>query len=319
MSIASNDERERILVAGATGVVGRRLLPALLADGHSVAGMARTTAAAEAVEGMEALPVLADLLDREAVFEAVRAVRPTVIVHQATALREGVDPRHIARSMAPTNALRTEGTRNLVAAAERYGVQRLVAQSIAFAYAHQGPAQLDEEAPLALGAGGGWGEVAAAVAELERTVMSARHVQGVVLRYGGFYGPGTAVSREGMVGQLLAKRRLPVIGNGRGQTPMIHIDDVIGATLDAVERGWGVYNVVDDVPAPAAEWIPALAAALGAPPPRRIPAWVARPLAGSHAVAVMTTQRGARNEKAKAELGWRPEHADWREGFRTLA
>jgi nucleoside-diphosphate-sugar epimerase len=309
---------QRVLVAGATGVVGRRLLPALAAAGHSVFGLARSARAAALVSELGGTPLSADLLDRDAVREAVRAARPTVVVHQATAL-SAVDPRRLATTMAATNALRTAGTRHLVEASERLGVQRLVAQSIAFAYRHEGPAVLDETAPLDLGAPGGWDGVVRAIAELEEIVMGAVQVQGVVLRYGGFYGPGTAVAPDGVVGRLVARRRLPVIGDGAGQTPMIHIDDVIGATLDAVDRGWGVYNVVDDVPAPAREWIPALAAALGAPPPRRVPVWVARLTAGPHAVRAMTTRRGASNAKAKAELGWRPEHPDWRDGFAALA
>ncbi len=299
-----------MLVVGATGVVGTRLLPALLAEGHTVFGLARSDAAAARVARLGAGVARGDALDAAAVLDAVRAARPTVLVHQATA----IDPR----DMEPTNRLRTVGTRNLVAAAERCGVQRLVAQSIAFAYRHEGPAVLGEDAPLDVAAPEPWGAVARAVAALEDAVMGAAQVQGVVLRYGRFYGPGTALAPGGAFARLLHARRLPVIGDGGGLMPFVHVDDVIGATLDAISAGWGVYNVVDDAPAPAREWVPALARAVGAPPPRRVPAWVARLTTDRQLVREMTTQRGASNAKAKAELGWRPEFPDWRVGFRAM-
>jgi nucleoside-diphosphate-sugar epimerase len=303
----------RILIAGATGVIGRRLVDSLSAAGHEVHGLARNEASAELIRSRGGAPVSGDLLDAESVERAVAHVRPTVVLHQATALKH-VSPRKL-ETIDPTNRLRTEGTRNLVRAAERHGVQRLVAQGIAFAYAHEGPDVLAEDAPLDVHAPGAWGAVARAVAVNEETVMAASNLVGVVLRYGQFYGPQTGTFPEGHLADLVRTRRMPIIGGGGGRFSFIHIDDAVSATLHAIDGGWGAYNIVDDQPTPASEFIPALAEALGAPAPRRISAWLARPLAGQHGVSTMTTQRGASNLRAKAELGWRPEYPGWREGI----
>jgi nucleoside-diphosphate-sugar epimerase len=263
----------------------------------------------------EVLAALGRTHDPGNVERAVAAVRPAVVLHQATAL-SGLsgNPRRLAREVEPTNRLRTEGTRNLVGASERHGVNRIVAQSIAFVYVHEGPEVLTEEAPLDVDASGGWDAVARAVAVNEETVIGASGMVGVVLRYGQFYGPETGTFPEGVFAELLKRRRMPVIASGEGRFSFIHIDDAVSATLAAIERGSGIYNVVDDEPVRERDFAPGLAEALGAPAPRRIPAWVARLAAGQHAVRLMTTQRGASNRRAREELGWRPKYPSWREG-----
>ena len=303
----------RIFLAGATGVIGRRLVPLLLAEGHHVTGMTRSPERAEQVRAQGAEAVICDALDADALRSAVVAAQPDAVIHQLTEIPSRLDPRKYTEQLAATNRLRREGTRNLLAAATAAGAGRLVAQSIAFAYAAAGDWVLDEQAPLALDAPPPMDAPVGAVAELERQVLEAG---GVVLRYGYFYGPGTAFGADGYYAELVRKRRFPVLGSGEGRWSFIHVDDAASATVAAVERGAsGVYNVVDDDPAPVREWLPVYASALGAKPPMRLPAWIGRIAAGSVAVAGMTTQRGANNAKARRELGWAPAHSSWREGF----
>jgi nucleoside-diphosphate-sugar epimerase len=313
--------RRRILIAGATGEIGRRLTPALVAGGDEVFGLARSDASAAAVAELGATPVRGDALDREAVMAVVAEARPEIIVHQLTAIpRSGINPRKFAEAFGPTNRLRREATRHLADAAEEHGVRRLVAQSIAFAYPPAGPPVLEESTPLDTGAEGGWGEIVRAVAALEDAVLGGSGFEGVVLRYGQFYGPGTAYAADGAIGSMVVKRRLPVIGDGSGRQPFIHMDDATSATLAALapDAPAGVYNVTDDDPAPSRDWIPGLAEALGAPKPRRVPVWLARLAAGPDAVRTMTVQRGASNARIRSELGWQPAYPDWRAGFATL-
>jgi nucleoside-diphosphate-sugar epimerase len=306
-------------MAGATGQIGELLTPALVATGDEVYGLARSERSAEKIRELGAMPVLGDALDGDAVMDAVAQARPDVVVHQLTAIpRSGVNPRKLGEAFAATNQLRRQGTQNLVQAAERHGVARVVAQSIAFAYQPEGAEILDESAPLDTGADGDWGEITRAVAALEEAVLGGAGFEGVVLRYGAFYGPDSPYSPDGAYGEMVMKRRLPIVGGGAGRQPFIQLDDAVSATLAAIDNGTGVYNVVDDDPAPASEWIPGLAEALGARPPRRVPAWLARLAAGPAAVRVMTTQRGASNARIRQELGWAPRYPDWRAGFPTL-
>jgi len=314
------DHPRRVLVAGATGAVGRRLVPMLVAAGHEVHGLARSDRSAGVVAALGAAPVPGDALDREAVMRAVRATRPHVVVIQLTAIpSRGVRPRRMGEDMAATNRLRREATRHLVDAARTYGAERVVAQSIAFAYAPVGGWVRPESAALDTGADGDWGDVVRAVATLEHLVLASGGPVGVVLRYGGFYGPGTVMAPDGPVAELARRRRLPLVGEATGVSSFIHVDDAAAAAVAAVSRGAGVYNIVDLDPAPAHDWIPAYAEALGAPPPRRVPAWLVRLLAGPHAVEAMLHGRGASADRALAELGWRPSRASWRDGFRELA
>ncbi len=306
----------RVFLAGATGAIGRRLVPMLLADGHQVTGMTRSKDKLDGLRALGAQPVLADALDAAAVCAAVREARPDAVIHQLTALPQRIDPRKIERDFAMHDRLREEGTRILVAAAQDAGAARIVAQSIAFSYAPgpRGTVHVERD-PLLSDPPKSFARSARAVRELERAVLDAG---GVALRYGYFYGPGSAIAPSGSMGQDLARRRMPIVGGGAGVWSFIHIDDAARATVAALTRGHsGAYNIVDDEPAPVSQWLPALAEALGAPRPLRVPAWLARPLAGGYGVATMTTSQGASNELAKRELGWQPQHASWREGFRT--
>jgi nucleoside-diphosphate-sugar epimerase len=306
----------RVFVAGATGAIGRRLVPMLLADGHQVTGMTRSPGKVEELRALGAEPVLADALDAEAVGAALRDAQPDAVIHQLTALPQRIDPRKIERDFALHDRLRDEGTRILVAAAQDAGATRILAQSIAFSYAPGPPDTVHiEQDQLLSDPPKSFARSARAVRELERAVLDAG---GVVLRYGFFYGPGSAIAPSGSMGQDLARRRMPIVGGGGGVWSFIHVDDAARATVAALTRGQsGAYNIVDDDPAPVSQWLPALADAVGAPRPMRVPAWIARPLAGSYAVATMTTAQGASNALAKRELGWQPEYTSWREGFRT--
>ncbi len=260
--------------------------------------------------------MVADALDSDAVMSAVREARPDAVIHQLTAIPARLDPRRIERDFALTNRLRTEGTKNLVAAAQRAGAARIIAQSVAFAYA-PGPAGTvhGEDDPLNMSPPTQFKGSAEALAALERTVLGAA---GLVLRYGYFYGPHTAISRTGSMGADVLRRRLPIIGKGQGVWSFVHVEDGARATVSALTHGdCGAYNIVDDEPAAVSEWLPALAEALGAKRPYRVPAFAAQLLAGDYAVATMTRGQGASNERAKTELGWTPWHPSWRAGFRN--
>jgi len=306
----------RVFLAGATGVIGRRLLGLLISEGHEVTGMTRSAQRAESVRARGAQPVVADALDAGAVRAAVMQARPEAVIHQLTSLPARIEPRKMRRDFELNDRLRSEGTRILVAAAQAAGAKRILAQSIAFAYAPGPPGTVHSEGdPLHLDAPEPFRRSALALRDLEQTAGQAG---GIVLRYGYFYGSGSAISREGSMGEDLARRRLPIIGSGGGVWSFIHVDDAAAATVAALERGRpGAYNIVDDEPARVADWVPALAEALGAPRPMRVPAVIARPLAGAYGVMIMTRAQGASNELARRELGWEPAHPSWREGFRT--
>jgi 2-alkyl-3-oxoalkanoate reductase len=310
----------KVFVAGATGAMGRTLIPRLVQQGHEVVGMTRSAARQDAVRRLGARPAVADALDPDAVAQAVAAAEPEVVVHQLTALAEARPSRRVERTFAATNRLRTEGTDHLLAAAQAVGARRVVAQSFgAFRFSRTGGPALPESLPLDPDAPPpSLRGVQAAYSYLERAVTGIEWGEGIALRYGGFYGPGTGVSRapDAELGQLVRARRLPVVGDGGGITSHVHIDDAAAATLRAIEGGApGVYNVVDDDPAPMRDWVPALADALGAKPPRHAPRWVVGALAGGAVAAMLTETHGADNAKAKRELGWTPRYASWREGF----
>jgi nucleoside-diphosphate-sugar epimerase len=263
--------------------------------------------------------VVADALDRDAVLAAVVAARPEVVVHQLTDLAGATDLRRFDEGFASTNRLRTEGTDHLLAAARAAGARRLVAQSFAgWPFARTGGPVKTEDDPLDPDPPAELRRTLDAIRHLESAVLGAAGLEGVVLRYGGFYGPGTSAGEGGFMLAELRRRRIPIVGAGTGVWSFVHIDDAATATVAAVGRGVpGIYQVVDDDPAPVSDWLPALAAAVGARPPRRVPVWLARLLAGSHGVVLMTEARGAANAKAKRELGWRPAYPSWRQGFRT--
>ncbi len=314
----------KVLVAGATGVVGRALIPQLVARGHEVVGMTRSAAKQDLVGSLGARSVVADALDREAVALAVATAEPEVIVHQLTAFSEPANLRAARRpdssaAFTLTHRLRTEGTDHLLAAGQAAGVRRVVAQSFgAFRFARTGGPVLTEAEPLDPNPPAALRKTQAGYLYLERAVTTIDWGEGIALRYGAFYGPGTTISldRDAAMAAPVRKRRFPIIGGGGGVSSYIHVDDAAAATVLAVERGRpGVYYIVDDDPAPVREWLPALASALGAKPPRRVPRLLARLVAGEAATAMMTDVHGASNAKAKREFGWQPRYASWRQGF----
>jgi len=307
----------RIFLAGASGALGSRLAPMLVAAGHQVTGTTRTPAKAEALRAAGVEPVVVDGLDRDAIVAAVVAARPDAIVHQLTGLSNLNSLRDFDRAFEVTNRLRTEGTDNLLAAARAAGARRFVAQSYAgWPYARSGGPVKTEDDPLDPEPVPSMSRTLAAIRRLEDTVTGTPEIDGIVLRYGGFYGPGTGMSAGGDQVEMLRKRRFPIIGDGDGVWSFVHIDDAAAATVAALERGApGIYNVVDDEPAPVRDWLPVLAAAAEAKPPRRLPRWLARLAAGEALTTMMTEIRGASNAKAKRELDWRPAHPSWRAGF----
>jgi nucleoside-diphosphate-sugar epimerase len=303
----------KVFVAGATGALGKQLVPRLVDAGHEVVGMTRSAERADLVRELGAEPAIADALDPEAVGAAVSTARPEVIVHQLTALAGSLDLRHFAESFAQTNRLRTEGTDILLSAARAAGTRRFIAQSYAGWPSERtgGPVKTeddppDPDPPTAVRS------TVEAILYLERTVVGATPIEGLALRYGGFYGPGTSLQFDPPAGEqteAIQGRKFPIVGSGAGILSLIHIGDAAEATAIAVERGApGVYNVVDDSPVPAREWLPEAARELGAKKPFRVPRWVGRLMAGEAATVMMTELRGASNEKAKRELGWTPRH-----------
>jgi 2-alkyl-3-oxoalkanoate reductase len=306
----------RVFVAGASGAIGRPLVHQLVAAAHEVTGTTRSEERAEAIRAAGARAVICDALDADALRAAVVEAAPEVVVHELTALPHRFNPRD-KQMYAPTNRVRREGTRNLIAAAQVAGARRLVCESIAFAYAPgERPEVKEEDAPLALEAPLPFGDSVRAIDDMERAVLGAEGLEGLVLRYGWFYGPGTYLADDGSLARDVRRRRLPVIGKGIGLYSFVHVDDAASATVAAVERGApGVYNVVDDEPAPQREWLPVYAEAIGAKKPLRVPVWVAR-LAMGRIATMADVQAGASNAKTKRELGWEPRWPSWRQGFR---
>ena len=304
----------RVFVAGASGAIGRRLLPQLIARGHEVVATTRSVNKTDRLRALGAEPAIMDGLDASSVGEAVARADPDVIVHQMTALAGGTDLKHFDDGFAVTNALRTSGTDHLLAAAEAVGVGRFVAQSYTgWPNAREGGPIKTEEDPLDPHPPAAQAKSLAAISHLEGAVRNAR-VEGIVLRYGSLYGPGASDSLL----ELVRERKLPLVGGGDGVWSWIRVDDAAAATVKAVEGAPpGVYNIVDDEPAPVAAWLPYLAECLKAKAPRRIPAWLARPIIGDVGVSWMTQIRGSANTKAKRDLGWHPHWKSWREGFRS--
>jgi nucleoside-diphosphate-sugar epimerase len=305
----------KIFVAGASGAIGKHLVPLLVDAGHDVVGTTTSAAKAGVLRALGAEPVVLDLLDAGAVGRTVSEASPDVVVHQATALAPVVSNlRKFDEAFAQTNRLRNEGTDNLLAAAKAVGVGKFVAQSYAgWPYAREGAMVKDEEAQLDSQPVSNAKESIAAIRHLEAAVVASN---GIVLRYGGFYGPGTSLSLDGEMVEAIRKRMFPVVGSGAGIGSFIHIEDAARATLAAIERGRpGLYNIVDDEPAPVSEWLPYLADVLGAKPPRHVPLWLGRLMAGDALATMMTEARGASNAKAKLELRWQLLYPSWREGF----
>jgi len=311
----------KIFIAGATGAVGRPLVSALIAAGHSVVGLTRTATKVEFIRKMGAEPVIADGLDAAAIQAALASTRPDAVVHEMTDLAGTIDLRHFDRVFASSNELRTKGTDILLTAARANGVKRFVAQSYCgWPYARIGGAiktetdALDPDPPAELRT------TLHAIQYLERAVTDSVQPEGIVLRYGSFYGPGTGIFDRAMLEQV-RHRRVPLIGDGTGWWSFVHVDDAAAATVKAIEHGkpGSIYNITDDDPAQVRDWLPTLAKILGAKRPHHLPAWIARIVAGKHLVSMMTQVRTGSNAKAKTELGWRPAYPSWRSGFSEAA
>ena len=305
----------RVFVAGASGAIGRPLVRKLVAAGHEVTGTTRSNARAEEIRAAGARAVVVDALDRDALIAAVEEAAPEAVVHQLTALPQRMNFKK-EELYTGTNRLRTEGTRNLLDGARAAGARRFVAQSIAFAYPNDGARVKTEDDPILTDAPEPFGSGVRALHEMESAVVGAEGIDGLVLRYGFFYGPGTHYGEGGYMLEDVRRRRMPIVGRGEGTFSFIHVEDAADATLAAIERGApGIYNVTDDEPARLSEWVPVLAAAAGAKRPLRVPVWMARLVAGRQVATWANELRGASNEKAKRELGWQPAHPSWRTGF----
>lgn len=307
----------RVFLAGATGAIGQRLVPLLVDAGHEVVGTTTTPSKMDGLRISGATPVVLDGLDGDAVRRAVRDAEPEVVIHQMTALGGDFDLRRFAETFAVTNRLRTQTTDHLLSAAAEAGAKRFIAQSFAGWPNEQrgGPIKTEED-PLNTNPPPEVKETLEAILYLEAVTTGTPGIEGLALRYGGFYGPGQALGKGGVMVEGVAARKIPIVGRGSGIWSFVHIDDAAAATALAVDRGApGIYNIVDDEPAPVSEWLPYLAEILGAKPPRRFPVWLARIFVGEPLVSMMTEIRGSSNAKAKRELGWRLRYPTWREGF----
>ena len=308
----------KILLAGASGAIGRTLTPMLVAEGHEVFGAFRNPANTDKVQALGATPVVLDALDTDAVQLAVAGIRPEVIIHQLTAIPANLDLKHIDRDFEQTNRLRTEGTRNLATAAVKSGVQKVIAQSFAgWPYAPKGirfkteEDLLDSTPPPKLKA------MLDAIETLEHTVTREQAFTGIVLRYGPLYGPLSSVATDGAMVEAIRAHKVPIVGQGTGVWSFCHLHDAATATVAALTHAQrGIYNIVDDDPAPVVDWLPYLAECVGAKPPSHVAAFVANMIIGEHAVTMMNDIRGVSNEKARAELHWEPKWKSWRQGFR---
>jgi nucleoside-diphosphate-sugar epimerase len=306
----------RVFVAGATGAIGKRLAPQLVEAGHQVTAITRSKEKLGELFELGAEAVLCDVFDAGRLGTVVAQAEPEAVINELTDLPQSLNPRKLGEYYAANNRVRREGTSNLLSAARGAGVRRFLVQGAAYWYAPTGGAVKTEEAPLYLDAPAPIGPAVKTIKEVEEAVLSTDGIEGVVLRYGMFYGPGTWYAKDGDVGRQVRKRRYPMIGHGEGTFSFIHIDDAAAATVAALERARsGVYNIVDDEPASAAEWMPLYAEALGAKRPPRVPAFLARMIAGDALVTWMLGLRGASNEKIKEEFGWRPRYKSWRQGF----
>jgi nucleoside-diphosphate-sugar epimerase len=311
----------KIFLAGATGVIGKRLVPRLVGGGHQVVATTRSREKAEGLRAAGAEPVVLDALDREAVIAAVQAARPEAVIHQMTALPRMPDPRHFDQEFAQSNRLRTEGAAYLLEASRAAGVRRFIAQSYTgWPNPREGSRVKTEEDGLDPRPTATTTQTLAAIRQLETMVGDARDMEAFALRYGSFYGPGTAIAPDGEIVDMVRQHKLPLVGDGAAVWSFIHIDDAAEATRVVVERGEpGIYNIVDDEPAEVSVWLPELAQMLGAKAPMHVPAFMAKMLIGETGVSMMTQIRGSSNAKAKRVLEWQPAYASWRDGFREFA
>jgi 2-alkyl-3-oxoalkanoate reductase len=307
----------RVFVAGSTGAVGKFLVPHLVQNGHEVVALVRDAQKVKALEVMGAQVALADALNKEELTAAIRRTEPEVIIHQLTALTGVGNFKKLDEEFALTNRFRTEVTDTMLAAARLVGTRRFIAQSFCgWPFAREGGPVKTEEDPLDPNPPASFSKILAAIRYLEDTVRKTTNLQALALRYGFFYGPGTGIAKDGLIVELVRKRRLPIVGDGAGIWSFIHISDVARATVAAVSHGDpGIYNVVDDEPAPVSTWLPALAEAVGAKRPYKVPVWLGKLAIGGSGVSMMTKIRGGSNAKTKRELGWQLDYPSWRRGF----
>ena len=307
----------KVFVAGSTGAIGRSLLPLLIEKRHDVVALVRTPARAKDVEALGARAAVADALDPDGLRAAIRRAAPEAVIHELTSLKGVTNFRRFDQTFALTNRFRTRTLDTMLAAARSIGVRRFIAQSYCgWPYAREGSPVKTEDDPLDPAPPTSFRESLAAIRYLEDTIRQTRDIQAFALRYGNLYGPGTDISAEGTVADLVSRRKLPLFGSGAGVWSFIHVRDAASATVAAMSRGSpGIYNVVDDEPVPVNVWLPALANALGARPPRRLPAWVGALLLGDGGLSMMTLARGGSNAKSKRDLAWQPSFASWRRGF----
>jgi 2-alkyl-3-oxoalkanoate reductase len=304
----------RVFVAGGTGAIGRPLVVALAAAGHEITVFSRSAGRVAALGVPSVVPAVGDAFDADSLRRAVQGAKPEVVVNQLTNLAQSANPIAVKRGFDMTSRLRREISGTLVASARSAGARRVVAQSISFAY-RPGPGVRTEADPLWTDATGQIGQLTGSLAALESSTLGDSDVEGVVLRYGSFYGPGTYFARDGLYSSMIAKRRLPIPGDGGGLFGLVHLDDAVSATVAALEGPTGIYNVVDDVPARASEWMPFVADLLGAKPPRKVPEAVARIGAGKFLAYLMCDQPAVSNQLARTELGWSPQYPDWHDGL----
>lgn len=307
----------RVLVAGASGVIGQPLVRQLREAGHEVTGMTRSERGAETVRELGAEPAIVDARDTNALRRVVIEAAPEAVINQLTDLPDRLDFKRADQTFGATNELRGRVGPALAGAAAEAGARRLVAQSVCFFYASTGKTAHDEGDPLfQLPPETPMGQGTSALEALERSAVETPGLEGVVLRYGYFYGSGSAYANDGSWAEDVRRRRFPIVGDGGGIFSFAHVEDCATATVIALEHGSGIYNLCDDDPAPMSEWLPAYAEVLGAKPPRRVPVWLARLVVGKQAALMSTRLEGASNEKAKRELDWRPRYPSWRQGFR---
>jgi len=307
----------RVFLAGSTGAIGKPLVPLLLESAHEVVALVRTPQKGMEVEALGARTVVADALDKEALTEAIRKAEPEVIIHQLTSITGVANFKNLDEEFALTNRLRTEATETMLAAGRLVRARRFIAQSFCgWPFARQGGSIKTEEDPLDPNPPFGFRKILAAIQYLEEAVRRTTDLEALALRYGFFYGPGTSLAKDGAIAQLVREHKIPIVGDGAGIWSFVHIQDAARATVAAIAHGApGIYNIVDDEPAPVSTWLPFLADTLGAKAPGKVPAWLAKPLIGEGGVSMMTQIRGASNAKAKRELGWEPTYPSWRRGF----